>query len=141
MIMPITTTVAVLLGVLAFPLTVYVSLQRARVGKSAGELTAAAFGPHPDVKLTATMRAHGNLMEYAALGLVLIGLAEANGAQAVWLWSVGLAFAAGRWLHTFAMLTNPYPPALRGIAMVTTYAVIVCPTFYLGLQLFKGFLG
>ncbi|MCG3268615.1 MAPEG family protein [Yoonia sp. I 8.24] len=135
MILPITATIAVLLGVLVFPLTVYVSLQRARVGKEAGKLTAAAFGPHPDVKLTATIRAHGNLMEYAAFGLVMIGLAEANGAQAAWLMPVGLAFVAGRWLHTFAMLTNPYPPALRGIGMVTTYAAIVGPVIYLGLQL------
>ncbi len=141
MIMPVTTTIAVLLGILALPLSVYVTLQRVRVGKSVGELTAAAFGPHPDIKLTAAMRAHGNLMEYAAFGLILIGLAEAHGAEAVWLWPVGIAFVAGRWLHAFAMLTNPYPPALRGVAMVTTYAVIVCPCLYLGLQLFKGFQG
>lgn len=141
MILPITTTIATLLGILAFPLTVYVSLQRARVGRSMGELTAAAFGPHPDIKLMATMRAHGNLMEYAAFGLILIGLAEAHGAQAAWLWPVGLAFAAGRWLHAFAMLTNPYPPVLRGVAMVTTYAVIVCPSIFLGWKMFHGLLG
>lgn len=133
--LPITASVAVLLGLLALPLTIYVSLQRVRVGKSVGELTAAAFGPHPDVKLTATIRAHGNFMEYAAFGLILIGLAEANGAQAVWLWPLGLVFAGGRWLHAFAMLTNPYPPALRGIAMATTYAAIAGPVLYLGWQL------
>ena len=141
MTLPITATIAVLLGLLIFPLTVYVSLQRARVGNEAGELTAAAFGAHPDIKLTATIRAHGNLMEYAAFGLVMIGMAEAHGAQAVWLMPVGLAFVAGRWLHVFAMLMDPYPPALRGVAMITTYAVIVCPCFFLGLQLLTDFLG
>ena len=135
MTLPITSIIAALLGILAVPLTVYVSLQRARVGRAAGELTAAAFGPHSDVRLTAAIRAHGNLMEYAPLGLVLIGLAEANGAQAAWLLPVALAFAAGRLLHAFAMLTNPYPPALRGIGMVTTYVAMGAPAVYLAINL------
>ncbi|WP_294230828.1 MAPEG family protein [uncultured Shimia sp.] len=135
MTLTITTTLAVLLAILAFPLTVYVSIQRARVGKAAGELTAAAFGPHPDVKLTAAIRAQGNLMEYAPFALILIGLAEVSGAQGMWLWGVALAFAAGRWLHAFAMLTNPYPPALRGVAMLTTYASMIAPAIYLSTQL------
>ena len=63
-------------------------------------ITAAAFGPHPDKDLTAPIRANGTFMVYAALGLILIGLAEANGASSAWLLPVGLAFAAGRWLPT-----------------------------------------
>ena len=135
MTLTITSTLAVLLAALAFPLAVYVSIQRVRVGKEAGELTAAAFGPHPDVKLTAAIRAHGNLMEYAPFVLILVGIAEISGAHGVWLWSLALAFAAGRWLHAFAMVTNPYPPALRGVAMITTYAAIIGPAIYLALKL------
>jgi hypothetical protein len=135
MTLPITSLIAALLGVLAVPLSIYVTLQRVRVGKATGELPAAAFGPHPEVKLTAAIRAHGNLMEYAPMGLVLIGLAEANDAQTAWLLPVALAFAAGRWLHAFAMLTNPYPPALRGIAMVTTYVAMGAPAVYLTIKM------
>lgn len=126
----ITMTLAVLLALLAVPLSIFVTMQRVRVGKASGELTAAAFGPHPDVRLTAAIRAHGNLMEYGAFGLVMIGLAEAHGAGGLWLWAVTLAFGMGRWLHAFAMLTNPYPPALRGVAMLTTYAAICVPAAY-----------
>ena len=135
MTLPLTITIAVLLGVLAVPLSIYVTLNRVRVGKEAGELTAAAFGPHPDIKLTAALRAHGNFSEYVPLALVMIGLAEIYGAQGFWLWIIGLAFVAGRYLHAFAMLTNPYPPALRGLSMFTTYAVIIGPTIYLAVQL------
>lgn len=134
MIFTVTTTIAVLLAALALPLSIYVTAQRVRVGKQSGELTAAAFGPHPDVKLTATIRAQGNLMEYAPFCLIMIGLAEAAGAGGAWFWGVGLAFAAGRWLHAFAMLTNPYPPALRGIAMMTTYAAMIAPAVFLCVQ-------
>lgn len=135
MTMIITSTLAVLLAVLAFPLSVYVTLQRARVGKAAGDLTAAAFGPHPDIKLTAAIRAQGNLMEYAPFGLIMVGLAEAAGGQSVWLWGVALVFAAGRYLHALAMLTNPYPPALRAVAMLTTYAVMIAPAIFLAMGL------
>ena len=135
MTLTITSTLAVLLAILALPLSVHVSLQRARVGKEAGELTAAAFGPHPDVKLTAAIRAQGNLMEYAPFALIMIGLAEIAGAQGVWLWGIALAFAAGRWLHAIAMLTNPYPPTLRGVAMVATYAAMIGPAIYLASNL------
>lgn len=135
MTLTITSTLAVLLAILAFPLSVYVTLQRVRVGKEAGELSAAAFGPHPDVKLTTAIRAQGNLMEYAPFALIMIGLAEISGAQGVWLWGIALGFAAGRWLHAFAMLTNPYPPALRGVAMLMTYASMIGPAFYLASRL------
>ncbi len=132
----ITSTMAVLLALLALPLSIYVTMQRARVGKEQGDLTAAAFGPHPDQKLTAAIRAHGNLKEYAPFALILVGLAEASGAAGLWLWVIAMAFVAGRWLHAFAMLTNPYPPALRGLAMLTTYAAMAGPAIYLASSLF-----
>ncbi len=132
----ITSAMAVLLALIALPLSIYVTMQRVRVGKAEGELTAAAFGPHPDQKLTATIRAHGNLMEYAPFALIMVGLAEAAGADGLWLWAIAMAFAAGRWLHAFAMLTNPYPPALRGTAMMTTYAAMIGPAIYLAIALF-----
>ena len=74
-------------------------------------------------------------MEYTPFALIMFGLIELNGAPNPLFWSLGLAFVAGRYLHAFAMLTNPYPPALRGIAMITTYAAMIVPTIYLGLQL------
>lgn len=70
-------------------------------------------------------------MEYAPFGLIMVGLAEIAGAHGVWLWAIALAFAAGRWLHAIAMLTNPYPPALRGVAMLATYASMIGPAIYL----------
>lgn len=70
-------------------------------------------------------------MEYAPFAVIMVGLTEAAGAEGLWLWAVALAFVAGRWLHAFAMLTNPYPPALRGMAMLTTYTAMVLPAVYL----------
>ncbi|WP_341365510.1 MAPEG family protein [Yoonia sp. BS5-3] len=134
----VTYTLAILLAALAVPLSINVTLQRIRVGKEMGELTAAAFGPHPDPRLTAAMRAHGNLMEYAPFALVLIGLAEFAGAQGTWIWTIALAFAGGRWLHAFAMLTNPYPPMLRGVAMLTTYLSMLAPAIFLAFTLTRA---
>lgn len=122
---------AILLAALALPLSIYVTLQRVRVGKAQGDITAAAFGPNEDVKLTAAIRAHGNFMEYAPFCLLMIGLAETAGAAGQWLWAVAIAFVVGRYLHAFAMLTNPYPPVLRGIAMMTSYAAMIAPAIYL----------
>lgn len=131
----ITAATAILLAALALPLSIYVTLQRVRVGKESGELTAAAFGGHPDVRLTAAIRAHGNLMEYAPFGLIMIALAETFGDHEGVLWAVALAFVGGRWLHAFAMLTNPYPPILRGIAMLTTYTAMIVPAFLIAAAL------
>ena len=132
----ITITAAILLAVLALPLSIYVTLQRVRVGKEQGDITAAAFGPHSDIKLTAAIRAHGNFMEYVPFSLLMIGLAEVSGATGLWLWCVAIGFVLGRWLHAFAMLTNPYPPTLRGIAMMTTYTTMIVPSAYLALSYF-----
>lgn len=33
------------------------------------------------------------------------------------------------------MLTNPYPPVLRGIGMLTTFAAMLAPVLYLATRL------
>ncbi len=58
-----------------------------------------SLGDGDDPVLRARVRAHGNLAEYAPLGLILLLIAEAQATPAVWLHATGILLLAGRLLH------------------------------------------
>ena len=85
-----------LTGLLLLLLSLIVVLARKNTGIGIGD------GQQP--KLIAAIRAHGNLVEYAPLVLLLLALAEAAKLNAAWLHLCGLMWLAGRCLHGYGMI-------------------------------------
>ena len=93
--LPVTTLLAVALAALFLALALRV------VGERRSNRVSLGTGGVPS--LERRVRAHGNLAEYAPFGLILCGLAEAQGAP-WWLLAVSaLTFGAGRAMHGYAL--------------------------------------
>jgi uncharacterized membrane protein YecN with MAPEG domain len=91
----ITGLYAALLGLLLLGLSWQVTRhrQRARVSLGAGG----------DEALERAIRAHANLAEYAPLGVLLIALAEMNGAPPWWIHVTGAVLVVARCLHAWGL--------------------------------------
>lgn len=115
--LPVTTLLAVaLLGLLLWLTMRIVRLRRSnRVSLGDG-------GVEP---LERASRAHGNLAEFAPIGLVLTGLAEAQGAPWWLLAPTVLAFAAGRLTHALAFTGEAMSFEHRAIGMKLTIFSLV----------------
>ena len=74
---PITSLVAGVMALLLVPLSVQVSLRRAKMKT--------VFGDAGDETLRRRIRAHGNFIEYAPLALIALGLMAYGGAAS---WTV-----------------------------------------------------
>ncbi len=122
---PITASVAAILAVIMFILTLLVSLRRVELGKKAGDIAAFVFGEGDDETLRRRTRAFGNFIEYVPVCLLLLLLTEAKGASDSLVWSLGGVFIFGRVLHAFGMLYCPRIPLPRGIGMFATYATLL----------------
>ncbi len=106
-----------LLGLMAFALTILVIRQRGRLRL--------AFGDSQDKLMQRAIRAHGNFVETAPLCLLLIALAEWQGA-AVWLVHLlGAALVVGRALHAFGISQEPEKLIFRQMGMMLTFTVMV----------------
>ena len=133
--LPITSTLAALLALLAVPLTIQISARRAVIGMKAGKTDQAVFGDDGDPMLRNSIRAFGNFIEYTPLALILLALMEAQGAAAALLWWLGGAFVVGRLVHAISMTFIPRNPAPRGLAMFVTYAAFLVPAWWLLTQI------
>jgi len=111
--LPITSLIAGIMALLLVPLSVQVSLRRAK--------TNTVFGDAGDETLRRRIRAHGNFIEYAPLGLIAIGLMEYRGAASWLVWLLGLGFLISRILHALGMLFAA-TPTLRAMAMLINHA-------------------
>ena len=83
------------------------------------------LGDGGNAALLLRIRVQGNLVEYAPLALILMGLLEMGGTAAWVLHTLGIAFIAGRLLHAFAVYQGPKPGAARGIGTTATWLVIL----------------
>ena len=128
--LPVTSTVAAVLALVMFPLTLQVSMRRAALGKAQGSLTAVVFGDGGDEVLRRRSRAFGNFVEYVPTCLVMLALAEVAGATPALLWTLGALLVGGRVLHALGMLYAD-SPAPRGVAMFMTYAAFLVPAGWL----------
>lgn len=70
-------------------------------------------------------RVHGNFAEYVPFALVLMLLAELQGAARPLLHAMGLALVVGRLLHAIGVGSEPDRLPLRVAGMVLTFAVLV----------------
>lgn len=82
------------------------------------------LGDEGDRQLLKRMRAQGNCAEYAPIGLILLLLAEAQGAPAPALHLLGLALLGGRVSHGVGLSSNPQRLILRQLGMVLTLSMI-----------------
>jgi uncharacterized membrane protein YecN with MAPEG domain len=77
-------------------------------------------------ELARAIRAHGNLVEYAPLALLLLLIAELSAAAPpAALHAAGIAVVAGRVLHAFGLSRNPNRSAGRMLGSLLTWLAIV----------------
>ncbi|WP_104017531.1 MAPEG family protein [Roseovarius nitratireducens] len=82
------------------------------------------LGDGGDKMLAKRIRVHGNFAEYAPMGLILLALAELQGAP---LWVVhllGVMLLAGRVIHAIGLGRTPQIMLLRRAGMILTFAMI-----------------
>jgi uncharacterized membrane protein YecN with MAPEG domain len=84
------------------------------------------IGSGGNLELNIAVRCHGNAVEYIPLTMLLILIAELNGASAVLLHSVGVAFSVGRILHTWGLTKTQGNISFgRFAGMFLTWAVLL----------------
>ena len=82
---------------------------------------------HPDDRvvdedtLYRAVRAHGNLIEYAPLFLILMLIAELNGLSSLYLHISGIIFTAGRFMHGLVFSFMKPNMILRVGGMILTF--------------------
>lgn len=85
----------------------------------------AALGDGGDKKLARAIRVQANFAEYTPFAVVLLGLAEINGAP---VWSIhllGLVLLAGRAAHAWGVSQTNEDFRFRVVGMSATFAVLV----------------
>ncbi len=78
-VLPITATIAALLAIQMFILTILVSLRRVSLGKEHGDMAKFPYQDGGDPILQRRMRAFGNFAEYVPMCLLMLALLEFNG--------------------------------------------------------------
>ncbi|MFC4348928.1 MAPEG family protein [Kordiimonas lipolytica] len=115
--MTITIISASFLGLLLFYLSYNVAKNRGRAKVSIGD--------GGDEGLQNAIRAHANLIEYAPMAMILIGLLEYRGVNSVFLIVLSAFFVVGRYMHglTFGKFEGRNP--FRFWGTVFTWLVIL----------------
>lgn len=98
MIVPVTAVFAAVTGLLLLVLSTHVVRFRLKYRKG--------MGVTDDRDFEAAVRAHANLVEYAPLGLLMLGLAEFNGVPGQLVYWAGMALVVGRVLHAWGMING-----------------------------------
>ncbi|HEV8077095.1 MAG TPA: MAPEG family protein [Marinobacter sp.] len=130
MILPITGVFAAVIGILLLFLSAVVVKYRIkyRMGMGIAE----------DRDFEAAVRAHGNLVEYAPLTLLMLGIAELNGVPNGFIYWVGMAFVVGRILHAWGMLQGQGGPhKARMVGILLTWVAILIIAVLLLLNVFQ----
>lgn len=119
MIVPVTAVFAAVIGLLLLVLSTHVVRYRLKYQKG--------MGVTDDRDFEAAVRAHANLVEYAPLGLIMLGLAELNGVPGFLVYWAGMALVVGRVLHAWGMINGrggTHKARMAGIAL-TWLAILV----------------
>ncbi|PSJ57481.1 hypothetical protein C7I84_17705 [Mesorhizobium ephedrae] len=114
-ILPITSFLTAAFAIALVGLSFPISLRRLKVGDMVGDSN--------DDSLRRRIRAQGNFIEYVPLGLIGLGLVEAQASPAWLVVLIGGALALGRLLHAIGMFRSS--ASLRGIGMVLTYLALL----------------
>lgn len=126
---PVTTSIyAALLTLLAIALILNVVARRRsqRVG----------LGDGGDATLNQRIRAHGNWVESAPVGILLLLLCELCGASALLLHGVGIALLVGRSIHAYGLSRSGGTSPGRMGGMLLTLAALLVMAVWLLLRAF-----
>jgi len=124
MVVPVTGVFAAVLGILLLVLSVQVVKFRVKYKKT--------MGTTDDRDFEAAVRAHGNLIEYAPLGLIMLGIAELNGVAGGLIYWTGMALVVGRILHAWGIINgHGEEHKARAIGIVLTWLAILAAAILL----------
>jgi len=82
------------------------------------------LGDGDNKKVRRAMRAQANFAEYTPLALLLMGLAEIQGAAPWWVLIIGLVLLAGRSVHAYGFMDENENLKIRVLAMQCTFAAL-----------------
>lgn len=102
-------------------LLVYLSVRVIAV-RRAGKI---GFGDGGDANLIRRIRAHGNLAEYAPMGVLLMALAEGGGTGAMVVHLIGIVLVGGRLLHAIGVSADPGIVLFRVAGMALTFTALI----------------
>lgn len=117
MILPVTSLLAGMFALLMVPLSLQVSMRRAKLGVSAGDAN--------DETLRRRIRAHGNFIEYVPTAVIAVGLVELGGADKLLVVGLAVAFFLSRALHAIGMLYTSTPTVRAGGMLIQHAAFFV----------------
>lgn len=83
-----------------------------------------AWGEGGEGRLRNLVRAHGNFAEYAPMGLLLLMLAEMQGAPGWAVHLVGISLLAGRVVHAVGLVARPATLPWRVAGMALTFVAL-----------------
>jgi len=84
--------------------------------------TKISLGAEADQPLNEAARVFGNCAEYVPIGLLVMTMAEANGAAPVLLYTIGGLLAGGRAIHVFGLDAARPVTVARIVGMMRTWA-------------------
>lgn len=92
-----------------------------------------SVGDGGEIGLHEKIRQHGNFTEWVPLVLLLMVIAEGNGAGAVWLHISGALLLAGRLIHPFGLTaanpTHPLRIVGNGASLLAVLNTMICLVF------------
>lgn len=120
--LPITTLLASAIALLMVVLSINVIKQRG--------ISKVSLGESDDMALIRKSRAFGNLIEYAPIMIIMVGLAELQNGNWWLLFGVSALFFIGRLAHGAALGFLQHSPNLRGGGMGATFLALVISALY-----------
>ena len=84
-----------------------------------------SVGTGGNAVLERAIRVHGNFVEYSAITLLLLAIAEMNNLTGPVVHAFGIAFLIGRILHFIGFRTPEAPGMFRVVGMATTLTVLL----------------